>query len=55
MTSPLLEVRNLCKSYDDGRIEALRGVSLSIFAGDYLAISGPSGSENLPCCSNWAG
>lgn len=44
MTSPLLEVRNLCKSYDDGRIEALRGVSLSIFAGDYLAISGPSGS-----------
>ena len=44
MTSPLLEVRNLCKSYDDGRIEALRGVDLSIDAGEYLAISGPSGS-----------
>lgn len=44
MTSPLLEVRNLCKSYDDGRIEALRGVDLSINAGEYLAISGPSGS-----------
>ncbi|MGA9667622.1 MAG: ABC transporter ATP-binding protein [Terracidiphilus sp.] len=44
MTSPLLEVRSLCKSYDDGRIEALRGVDLSIDAGEYLAISGPSGS-----------
>jgi lipoprotein-releasing system ATP-binding protein len=44
MTSPLLEVRNLCKSYDEGRIEALRGVDLSITAGEYLAISGPSGS-----------
>jgi putative ABC transport system ATP-binding protein len=44
MTSPLLEVRSLCKSYDEGRIEALRGVDLSITAGEYLAISGPSGS-----------
>jgi lipoprotein-releasing system ATP-binding protein len=44
MTSPQLEVRNLCKSYDDGRIEALRGVSLTIDAGDYVAISGASGS-----------
>jgi putative ABC transport system ATP-binding protein len=44
MTSPLLEVRNLSKSYDEGRIEALRGVNLSIKAGEYVAISGPSGS-----------
>ena len=44
MTSPQLEVRNLRKSYDDGRIEALRGVSLSIQAGEYIAISGASGS-----------
>ncbi|MGO9337865.1 MAG: ABC transporter ATP-binding protein [Terracidiphilus sp.] len=44
MTSPQLEVRNLRKSYDDGRIEALRGVSLSIEAGEYMAISGASGS-----------
>jgi len=44
MTNPQLEVRNLRKSYDDGRIEALRGVSLSINAGEYIAISGASGS-----------
>jgi putative ABC transport system ATP-binding protein len=44
MTSPALEVRSLCKSYDEGRIEALRGVDLSIEAGEYMAISGPSGS-----------
>ncbi len=44
MTSPALEVRALCKSYDDGRIEALRGVDLSVAAGEYVAITGPSGS-----------
>lgn len=44
MTEPQLEVRNLRKTYDDGRIEALRGVDLKIHAGDHLAISGASGS-----------
>jgi putative ABC transport system ATP-binding protein len=44
MSEALLEVRNLCKSYDEGRIEALRGVDLSIAAGEYVTISGPSGS-----------
>ena len=44
MNSPQLEVRSLCKSYDEGRIEALRGVDLCIEAGEFLAISGPSGS-----------
>ena len=43
-TAPQLEVRSLRKSYDDGRIEALRGVDLSIEAADYIAISGASGS-----------
>jgi ABC-type lipoprotein export system ATPase subunit len=44
MISPQLEVHNLRKSYDDGRIEALRGVNLTINAGEYVAISGASGS-----------
>jgi putative ABC transport system ATP-binding protein len=44
MTHPLLQVHGLTKSYDEGRVEALRGVDLSINAGEYVAISGPSGS-----------
>ncbi len=44
MTSSLFEVRSLCKSYDEGRIEALRGLDLSIEAGESIAITGPSGS-----------
>ena len=44
MPEPILQVRNLHKSYDKGRIEALRGVDLSIDAGAFVAISGQSGS-----------
>ncbi len=44
MTNPILEVRNLQKSYDEGRIQALRGVDLSIAAGEFISISGHSGS-----------
>jgi putative ABC transport system ATP-binding protein len=40
----LLELRDLKKSYENGTIEALRGVSLNIAAGDFMAISGASGS-----------
>ena len=44
MTSPALETRSLFKSYDEGRIEALRGVDISIAPGEYVSITGPSGS-----------
>lgn len=44
MTKAVLEVRNLYKRYDEGRIEALRGVDLSIAEGEYVSITGPSGS-----------
>ena len=44
MTEPILEVHELRKSYDEGRIEALRGVDLAIDAGDFVSISGASGS-----------
>lgn len=32
------------KSFDEGRIQALRGLSLDIYDGEFLAIMGPSGS-----------
>ena len=44
MSDVLLHAHGLTKSYDEGRIEALRGVDLAIHAGEFVAISGPSGS-----------
>ncbi len=44
--NPLIEIRDAWKSYQLGDIEvpAVRGVSLSIHAGDFVAITGASGS-----------
>jgi ABC-type lipoprotein export system ATPase subunit len=44
MTQPVLEAKRLTKSYDAGRIEALRHVDLRVEPGEFLAICGPSGS-----------
>ena len=40
---PLLRAENLVKSYPDGDVRALRGVSLTVERGESVAITGPSG------------
>jgi putative ABC transport system ATP-binding protein len=43
--SPIVSLRDVCRDYPLGaeRVHALRGVSMDVAAGDYVAIVGPSG------------
>jgi putative ABC transport system ATP-binding protein len=44
MSDVLIEVRDVQRSFDEGRVQALRGVDFKIHDGEFLAIVGPSGS-----------
>src|SRR5438477_402971 len=43
-TPAILRVENVGRTYADGAVTALAGVSLEIRQGEYVAIMGPSGS-----------
>jgi ABC-type lipoprotein export system ATPase subunit len=40
---PLLEAKGLTREFDDGQVQALRGVDFSVHEGEFIAITGPSG------------
>jgi putative ABC transport system ATP-binding protein len=42
--APLIRVENVSRHYDDGAVQALVDVSLTVRRGEYLAVMGPSGS-----------
>lgn len=44
MSDRVVIARDLVKTYENGRTRALDGVSLEVFAGEFVAICGPSGS-----------
>ena len=39
-----VEIKNLYKSYENGRVKALNGINLTIADGEFVSIIGPSGS-----------
>lgn len=43
MSEPAITAEDVVKTYDEGRVRALDGMSLEVAAGEFVAIVGPSG------------
>ena len=50
-----VEVRNLQKHFDGGRVHAIDGIDLSIGDGEYLVLLGPSGCGKTTLLRSIAG
>ncbi len=44
MVRKIVDIQDLVKTYENGRVKALNGVNLEVYEGDFIAIMGPSGS-----------
>lgn len=40
----MVQIKNLSKEFEEGRVKALNGINLTIKEGEYISIMGPSGS-----------